>query len=395
MSRHFSFRGISGAFPAWALAAILLWAGWSRAEEPPEPRRRMENRFLFVIDTSLAMKARAGGAQEAVAALLASGIKGELRKGDTIGLWTYSDSLNTDFPMEIWSEEKKDRIVKEAGDFLRDASRGKHSHLEKALPAVFQVLAKSERMTVIFIFDGTGAIKGTPFDKDINDLHRRHARAFRSAREPFVTILAARNGKVFDYTVNYPNAVMVPHTADPLPPPETNAPPPVVAAAPPPPPPASPPVEPKPPPRKIEIILSGSNFTHNAITPAPAAGNVAAVVTPMPAPAPVAVTSAPPAAEAAPIAVQAAPAPVEPPPAPAVTTEAKPVPPAPAPRPAPVAVAPAAPAAAPISAGQQAAMFIMAFSLLTIAVVLVLFLIRRSRGGPQTSLISQSLDRSR
>jgi hypothetical protein len=40
-------------------------------------------------------------------------------------------------------------------------------------------------------------------------------------------------------------------------------------------------------------------------------------------------------------------------------------------------------------------MFIMAFSLLTIAVVLILFLVRRSRSGAQTSLISQSLDRSR
>jgi hypothetical protein len=32
---------------------------------------------------------------------------------------------------------------------------------------------------------------------------------------------------------------------------------------------------------------------------------------------------------------------------------------------------------------------------LTFAVVLVLFLVRRSRGGPQPSLISQSIDRSR
>ena len=38
-------------------------------------------------------------------------------------------------------------------------------------------------------------------------------------------------------------------------------------------------------------------------------------------------------------------------------------------------------------------MFIIAFSLLTIAVVLVLFLVRRWRGRPQPSLISQSIDR--
>jgi hypothetical protein len=37
-------------------------------------------------------------------------------------------------------------------------------------------------------------------------------------------------------------------------------------------------------------------------------------------------------------------------------------------------------------------MFVMAFSLLAVAAVLVVFLVRRSRGGHQSSLISQSLD---
>jgi hypothetical protein len=41
----------------------------------------------------------------------------------------------------------------------------------------------------------------------------------------------------------------------------------------------------------------------------------------------------------------------------------------------------------------QLALFIMAFSLLTIAVVLVVFLLRRSRSAPQPSLITQSIDR--
>jgi hypothetical protein len=41
------------------------------------------------------------------------------------------------------------------------------------------------------------------------------------------------------------------------------------------------------------------------------------------------------------------------------------------------------------------ALIVMAFSLLTIAVVLVIFLVRRARGEPQPSLISQSINRSR
>jgi hypothetical protein len=62
--------------------------------------------------------------------------------------------------------------------------------------------------------------------------------------------------------------------------------------------------------------------------------------------------------------------------------------------------APAAARNAPVAAiappgGAPLALYVMAFSLLTIAVVLVVFLIRRLRKAPQASLISQSIDRPR
>jgi hypothetical protein len=390
MTRFFSWLRIPASAPLWTLAGIFLFAAWSRADGPPEKRRSTENRFLFVIDTSSAMKSRTNGVQEAVAGLLASGIKGELRKGDTIGLWTYGEQLNTDFPMQVWSEAKKDAIAKQVSQYLNSLRYEKRSHLEKVLPVIRKVVESSGRLTVILIFDGADSIKGTPFDKDINDLHKQYARDFRAKHEPFVTILASRDGGFFDYTINYPGAVVVPHMAVPLPPPETNVPPPVVAKI------VPPPVEPKPPARKIEIILSGADFPHSTSTPAPAASNVAAVVTPMTAPAPVVVTSMPLAAVAAPVVVQATNSNVAPP------EPAQPVPIAPMPPSTPATVAAAAPAtvvpvaaAPPVQAGQQVALFIMAFSLLTIAVVLVLFLVRRWRSGPPSSLISQSIDRSR
>jgi hypothetical protein len=47
------------------------------------------------------------------------------------------------------------------------------------------------------------------------------------------------------------------------------------------------------------------------------------------------------------------------------------------------------------STGLQAALFMIAISMLTIAATLVIFLLRRSRARAQQSLISQSIDRSR
>jgi von Willebrand factor type A domain len=436
MNNPFSFRHFLNSVPLWILAIVLLPIMPSRADDQP-PERRMENRFLFVIDTSSAMKSRKQGVAEAVNGLLESGMRGELRKGDTIGLWTYSDRLDADFPMEVWSDDKKKSILSEVREHVDHLRYEKHAHLEKAMPSIKDVVANSERLTIILIFDGSELIKGTSFDKDINDLHKRYAREFRNASEPFVTVLAARKGLFFDYTINYPSTVIVPHTADPLPPPETNAPPALAVTEPP------PPVEPETPKTHIPIVLSGPDFARKASAPAPSITNTPTATVPAPAP-PVATTNVALPPEAAPLAAgQTAPtnvAALEPQPPTASPSSITPVatstPPAPsnppiATVPAPSSSAPsltkpakpavvesapstmavmtntAAPAAAPkatapansalvaATTGELTAMFVIAFSLLTIAVVLVLLLVRRWRGGPQPSLISQSIDRSR
>jgi hypothetical protein len=413
MTHRLSLRRMLAAAPLWVLAGFFLSAACSRAQEPPAHRRRMENRFLFLIDTSSAMKSRSNGVEVAVAGLLASGMKGELRKGDTIGVWTYSDRLSTDFPMQVWSEKKKDDIVNDVREHVRSLVYEKRSHLENAWLAIHQVVTSSERVTVILVFDGADVIKGTSFDKDINKLHKQYAREFRAAHEPFVTLLAARDGAFSDYTINYPDSVVVPHMADPLPPLETNAPPPVAVTPP-------PPEITAPPPHRIEINLSGADFPHHPSTPPPAASNVVVELTPAPTPAPDVLTNAPSPAPAAPAAAQTAlvmpaattnvappepapapaPAASTPPPAPIATAPAKPVSAAPAPPPTPavlaaVAPAPVAPAAVAASTIQPVAMLVMAFSLLTIAVALVVLLVWRWRGRSQPSLISRSIDRSK
>jgi hypothetical protein len=371
--------------------------------------------------------------EEAVLGLLKSGLQGEARKGDTLGLWSYRDQLHPEFPMQVWSEQNKGEIAETVQRFLRHLRYEKSARLDKVWPAVRQVLGKSERLTVIFIYDGEETLRGTPFDEDINDLQKQYRREFRAAHLPLVTVLAARDGQFFDYTINYPGSITVPHTADPLPPPETNAPP--VAAAPSTPAPSATnaPVEPKPP-RRIEIVMKGPAAAAPAPAPAAAAPAPAPAAAPPAAPVPPAAVSnqvvpvtpppsglakpseplppaAPPpqpVAPVAPVAVQitnnaATPAPSAAPPAP----PARPAPPpivamAPAPAPAAPVSQPKPPAARPgpmpvavASTGQQAALFVLAFSLLTIAAVLVIFLLRRSRARPHSSLISQSIDRSR
>jgi len=234
----FAFCLLPCAFPAPA-----------SAQSPPQT----ENRFLFIINTSSAMRRLTNGIQQAVLGLLQSGMQEQMRDGDTFGIWTYDDQLHTGFPMQAWSESKTRapssrpcppgwrRLVTRTGPVWT-----------KVLPAARQVIAQSRAVTLIFIFDGSETMQGTGFDKDINDLHKEFGREVRAENIPFVTVLAARDGRVFDYRVRTPSSASVPRTADLFKPVETNSIPDVAATNPPP----SAVVASKPPePRHVEIVL--------------------------------------------------------------------------------------------------------------------------------------------
>lgn len=285
--------------------------------------------------------------------------------------------------MQTWRETNSASIEHNVQTYLREQRYEKRAHLDKFMSTVGQVIRSSQRITVIFIFDGTEPFKGTPFDDDINAMHKQFGSEFRSKHVPFVTVLAAREGRVFDYTVNTPGAIKLPHTALAYKPEPTNSPPVVVPVK---------VVETPPAPHKyVEIVMSGASL-------AAAHPVVAAAAEP---------TNAPTNVVAAPVVSNAAainPASAETVPAtnPIVasvviaTTNAPVAPRVPAPwvSPAPV-VTPLAPALAPRSNSEDVALYIIAFSLLAIASALIWFLIRRSRGGGPASLISQSMDRTR
>lgn len=353
------------------------------------PAHRMENRFLFVIETSSSMASRTNAIDQVMSRLLESNLHGELRNGDTIGIWTYNERLHTEFPMQVWSNSLDQAIGRRVENYLHHLHYEKHGRLEKVFPAVRQVLENSERLTVFFLYDGTERLTGTPFDDDINDLQKRYAREFRSSHLPMVTVLAAEGGRMFDYSVNYPDSITIPHTADPLPPPVlTNAP--LVA-----------PIPAPRPARHIEIIMSGRTNapetpppTLEMVTPKPVAPAAPVVVTNAPQAAPVAKEEPASAPATNPAAAPAAsvPEPVIPEPVPTLKPTNAPAPvTAPVAMPTPIPV----PAGVPPSRTEEIELGVIAVSLFIIAVVLVIFLFRRHRGDGRQGAMSQSMDRPR
>src|SRR5690348_9219606 len=63
----------------------------AHAAPQPAPLTLSSNRFLFVVQASASMQSRAPGVLQAVEKLLMSDMNGNLRQGDTLGLWTFNE----------------------------------------------------------------------------------------------------------------------------------------------------------------------------------------------------------------------------------------------------------------------------------------------------------------
>ena len=106
------FRSPSGRFCPQALLATALWAAWAcvipvglaAANTNSAPSRGESDRYLLIVDTSAAMERNAENTPRIVGQLMASGMIGQARAGDTFGLWTYNEVLRTgDFPLQRWT----------------------------------------------------------------------------------------------------------------------------------------------------------------------------------------------------------------------------------------------------------------------------------------------------
>ena len=77
-------------------------------------------RYLLIVDTSSSMRRYAENASSALERLLLSGMNGQLREGDTIGVWTYNEDLYTgNFPLQHWKPELQQNITTEVTAFVK------------------------------------------------------------------------------------------------------------------------------------------------------------------------------------------------------------------------------------------------------------------------------------
>jgi hypothetical protein len=177
------------------------------------------NRWLFVFNTSAAMRDRTNGMQAVTQDLLTTAMHGTLRPGDTIGIWTYSSELHADeAPLQTWSPKMAPVIAYNTVLFLQQHAYQRSAAFDDVLANMLRVVKISDTITIILISDGTDSIKGTPFDAQLAAFYKTNYQAQKKARMPIVTLLRGEKGVLTTNTLALaPWSVDIPAVPPPAP----------------------------------------------------------------------------------------------------------------------------------------------------------------------------------
>ena len=204
-----------------AALAILICRPGARAQNrtsAPAPAKPSatnsipSNRFLFVVETSTAMKKYSADVDKAVESIIRNSASGQLHRGDTLGFWTFNTNLYTGmYALQNWVPDNIDEIALMTKEFLRQQAYVKGSRLDLAVSGLMEVVKRSDIITVFLISPGEGKIQGTPFDEDLNALRKQILADNKGSHMPVVTVLQGKGGNLFRYTANMlPWPVVIP-----------------------------------------------------------------------------------------------------------------------------------------------------------------------------------------
>ncbi len=237
---------------------LALCAGFSLApagRAQPAPQNGGD-RFLFIFDTSADMRRRLPAVQAEVTTLLSSSLGGQLRAGDSLGVWTFDQDLRTgQFPLQPWRPDDAVTIASGINKLVGRQHYANHTRFNALQPQLNQVIQNSGRLTVLIFCDGEDEIKWTPYDSGINQVFQQRLAEQKRTRQPFVLVFRTQLGQYAGCTMNFPpGMVRIPEFP---PPPEPPAP----VKTPPPELPPAPVV--KPPPVGPPLIIIGTKVETN------------------------------------------------------------------------------------------------------------------------------------
>jgi hypothetical protein len=181
-----------------ALSVGIFLVAAARAQTAPE-------RFLFIFDTSAAMKNRLPAVEKTIDTMLALSLGGRLHSGDDVGVWTFDHELRTgEFPLQSWSPENAATFASNLKTFLGNQHYANDTTFDALQPRLNQVMRNSERLTMLIFCDGQNEISWTPYDTGVNQLFQQRQAERKKSRQPFVLVLRSQHGEYAGCTVGFP-----------------------------------------------------------------------------------------------------------------------------------------------------------------------------------------------
>ena len=204
-----------------ALLLALCMVGRSSAQTVQEPPER----WLLIFDTSADMNRWLAGTTTELQNLFFDSMSGQMNQGDSVGVWTFAEKLETGkYPLFDWMSSKAAAEAASLVDFLDYEKYKGKTKFAVLRPALQQVIANSQRLTILIFCDGKDEFKLTPYDEGINETFRLMQADRKRVKAPFVVVVRTQNGKFVGATVNLPPGSLSFPAFPPLPPPADVAP---------------------------------------------------------------------------------------------------------------------------------------------------------------------------
>lgn len=148
------------------------------------------------------MGKRSEGTAHTVLDVLGTQLKGQVKQGDSLGLWLFNESLSTGkFPLQKWGAANQEKVATSVVEFLGKQKFEKQAAPDKMMPTLHRVITNSELITVLILSSGDADLHGTPYDNQINASYRQWREQQQKKKMPFVTLLRGEKGVLTHYSV--------------------------------------------------------------------------------------------------------------------------------------------------------------------------------------------------
>lgn len=168
-------------------------------------RALAQDRWLLIFENSSAMKKRMPAVGEELQKLFFTGMDGQMHGGDSLGVWTFDKTLHVgEFPLSTWQPEKAAQTASNLLVFLNKRSFKGEVNFNALQPVLNEVVAGSQRLTILIFCEGQGDVIWTPYNEAISKSLREGYAERKKNAQPFVIVLRVQEGEYFGCSINFP-----------------------------------------------------------------------------------------------------------------------------------------------------------------------------------------------